>query len=95
MGQRVVSEHKRNDSSSPYELEREYVYASYIDGIAAKVEVDGTSESTLYYHQDRQYNVRGLTDSSGSVQELYTYTAYGQQQIFDSLGTALASTRPK
>ena len=92
MGQRVVSEHKRNDSSSPYELEREYVYVSYIDDIAAKIEIDGASESTLYYHRDRQYNVRGLTDSNGDVQELYTYTAYGQQQIFDSLGTARAST---
>ena len=52
--------------------------------------VDGPS--TLYAHSDRQYNVRGLTDSNGNVVELNAYTPYGTKETFDATGTPLASS---
>jgi hypothetical protein len=59
-----------------FTLQRSYVYGSYIDDILAKV-APGSGE--LYYHRDRQYSVRGLTDSTGVIVELYAYSPYGQQ----------------
>ena len=59
-GQRVIEEYE--DSGSGYALERSYVYGTYIDDIVAKIEAVNTP-TVLYYHTDRQFNVRGLTKS--------------------------------
>ena len=37
--------------------------------------------------QDANYNVLGLVDSSGVLQERYQYTPYGQRQVFFDAGT--------
>ena len=80
-GQRVVEEYA--DSGSGYQLARTYAFGSYIDDVIAKVE----GGNTLYYHSDRQYNARGLSNDSGAVEELYAYSVYGKQIIMDAAGT--------
>ena len=76
-GQRVIEEYTAT-GSNPYSLARSYVHGSYVDDIICKVESDNTP---LYYHCDRQYNVRGLTDANANIVELYAYTVYGKQTI--------------
>ena len=73
MGQ-VIQEYD-DASTTP---SRQYVYGSYVDEPLAQVTGSG---SLLYYHRNRQFNVVGLTDASGTVQELYRYTPYGSQTI--------------
>ena len=43
-----------------------------------------------YHHTDRQYNVRGLTNSRGDIVELYNYSVYGKRTVIDKLGNTLA-----
>ena len=74
MGQ-VIQEYD-DASSTP---SRQYVYGSYVDEPLAQV-APGTGD-LLFYHRNRQFNVVGLTDASGVVQELYRYTPYGSQTI--------------
>ena len=76
-GQQVVEEY--SVSGGNYTLERSYVHGTYIDDIVAKIEGGGS----LYYHSDRQYNVRGLTNSGGDIVELYAYSVYGKCTIID------------
>ena len=80
-GQRVVEEYE--DSGSGYNLARSYTYGTYIDDVVAKIEAVSTP-TVLYYHSDRQFNIRGLTDTSGAVKELYAYTPYGKQTVVSS-----------
>ena len=78
--QRVVEEYEKSGSS--YNLARSYVYASYVDDLVAKIEA--SNDEVLYYHSDRQFNVRGLSDNNGNVKELYAYTTYGKQEVLSS-----------
>ncbi|MCH2207988.1 MAG: RHS repeat-associated core domain-containing protein [Lentisphaerales bacterium] len=48
--------------------------------------------ATHFYHTDRQYNVRGLTDSNGAIVELYAYTPYGERTVMDATGTVIADS---
>ena len=80
-GQRVVEEYE--DSGSGYSLARSYTYGTYIDDVIAKIEAVSTP-TVLYYHCNRQFNVRGLSDTSGAVKELYAYTPYGKQTVISS-----------
>lgn len=63
---------------------------SYVDDVLSKIEDNAGSPTTVYYHKDRQFNVRGLTDSTGVIVELYAFSPYGKQLILDALGTVLA-----
>ncbi|MCM8529210.1 MAG: PA14 domain-containing protein [Lentisphaeraceae bacterium] len=83
-GQRVIEEY--TSTGGTYTLQRSYVYGTYVDDIVAKIEAVSTP-TVLYYHSDRQFNIRGLTDSSGAIKELYAYTPYGKQTIVSSIGT--------
>ena len=79
-------------SASHYLCTQEsYVYGTYIDDIIAKIEAVNTP-TILYYHTDRQFNVRGLTDSTGNIKELYAYSVYGQQTIMGSGGVVRSNT---
>ncbi len=49
---------------------------------------DGLSASVLFSHSD-QFNVRGLTNLSGNIVELYSYTPYGKQTILTATGTEI------
>ena len=93
-GQRVIEEYSL--ASSTYSLATSYVHGTYIDDIVAQVHGSlGSSPATPvihYYHSDRQYNIRGLTDASGNILELYAYTPYGKQTILDPTGNSLLNT---
>ena len=45
-----------------------------------------------YFHIDRLFNVRGLTDFNGNILELYAYSAFGKQIILDDLGNNISSS---
>ena len=81
-GQKVCAEYTNGSISN------KYVWGTYIDDLIAII--DGPS--TLYAHSDRQYNVRGLTDSNGNIIELNAYTPYGTKETFDATGAPLASS---
>ena len=53
------------------------------------LKVQNQAEETHFYHSDRQFNVRGLTDASGNTLELYAYSTYGKRTILDQLGVVL------
>ena len=65
---------------------------TYIDDVVCKVEDNAGSPTELYYHTDRQFNVRGLTDTNGDVVELYAYTVYGKQTVMDATGVVHAGS---
>ena len=44
-----------------------------------------------YYHRNRQYNTSALTDSSGSVLEMYSTDAMGRVKAFDAAAAAKAA----
>ena len=91
-GQQVVEEYEVVGAGS-YSLARSYVYGSYIDDVVAKIEAVNTP-TVLYYHSDRQFNVRALTDDATTpvVRELYAYSPYGKQIILDASGTQKLTT---
>ena len=82
-GQQVVAEYVNGA------LTQKYIYASYIDEPVAMIKVD---ETKFYYHQNRQFNVAGITDSSGSIVELYAYETYGKATILNASGTVLTAS---
>jgi RHS repeat-associated protein len=61
--------------------ERQFVWGlRYIDDLILRdrdTNADGVIDERLYALQDPNFNVVGLTDSSGTVQERYAYDAYG------------------
>jgi RHS repeat-associated protein len=89
-GQRVIEEY--TESAGSYSLDRSYIHGTYVDDILAKVEANGGTPSIHYYHSDRQYNVRGLTNSSGDIVELYAYTPYGKQTVLTPSTSILAGS---
>ena len=72
MGQ-VIQEYE-DASSTPA---RSFIYGIYVDEPLAQL----TGYTLWYYHRDRQFNVVGLTNGGGTIQELYRYTPYGSQTI--------------
>ena len=83
-GHQVIEEYEAQASQN-FNLARSYTYGTYVDDVLAKVEASNTP-TVLYYHSDRQFNVRGLTDAAGNIRELYSYTPYGKQIILDESG---------
>ncbi|WP_197454749.1 RHS repeat domain-containing protein [Stieleria varia] len=65
-----------------------YLYASYIDEPVLRTGGSGNR----YFHRNQQYSITALTDTSGTIQERYAYSAYGMLSIFDGSGTARTST---
>ena len=65
-----------------------YYYASYIDEPVMRV----GSSGNRYFHRNQQYSVVALTDSSGSIKERYSYTAYGTPTIADASGSVQTSS---
>ena len=50
------------------------------------------NSNTYYYHYDGLGSVTEITDSSGSIQESYRYSPYGNPSIFDNLGQPITSS---
>ena len=84
-GQQVIEEYNYDMNTENCTLNTSYIFASYIDDVVAKVEADDTKH---FYHSDRQYNVRALTNSNGNIVELYSYSPYGKQIIMDATGAS-------
>ena len=53
--------------------------------------LDAGGSAFYYYHQDANFNVVALTDSSGDVAQRYLYDAYGTPHVFDTDDTGGAS----
>ena len=65
-----------------------YYYASYIDEPVMRAGGSGDR----YYHRNQQYSVVALTDSSGSIKERYSYSAFGTPAILDASGSTLTTS---
>ena len=82
-GSRVIEEY--TESSGSFTLQKSYVHGSYIDDILAKVEA-GATATVHYYHSDRQFNIRALTDENENELEYYAYSPFGKQTVLDATG---------
>ena len=71
--------------ASGNELAR-YIHGPQSDELLAKISPTGA----LYYLQDGNQNVTTITDSTGAVQERYTYDVYGAVTITDGSGNSLS-----
>ena len=86
-GQQVLCEY--DSSSATTSPSRTYVYGNYIDEPVYTID---DSDVGHYYHQNRQFNVIGMTNSSGAIVQLTAYTTYGEASHYDSLGVLQSST---
>ena len=77
-------------------LTKRYLYGEGIDEVLRatlpdKADLDNDSNTSelidLYYHQNSLGSVVAVTDTAGNVAESYTYTAYGEETIYDETGT--------
>ena len=75
-GQRVLEEYKSDGESTS--IDKRYVYGAYVDEVIYAIH--GANQE-LYYHSDRQYNIRSLTDWKGRAVEYYDYSPYGDRII--------------
>jgi RHS repeat-associated protein len=61
--------------------DRQFVWGQrYIDDLVLRdrdTDADGDLDERLFAMQDANWNVTGIVDSAGDVQERYSYTAYG------------------
>jgi RHS repeat-associated protein len=58
----------------------------YVDELVLRdrdTNADGSLDERLYALQDSNFNVTALADTSGAVQERYSYTPYGTRSIHD------------
>ena len=76
-GDRLCEEYKSTDDVS-YSVDRRYVYGSYVDELIYAIR---GNRQELYYHSDRQYNVRAISDYNRRPVEYYHYTPYGERTI--------------
>ena len=73
-GNQVVSEYEVTPGTCT--RTRVYVYSGgYIDDPVMSMD---SSNDWFYYHLNRQFNVYGMTDSTGIISELYSYDVYGK-----------------
>ena len=72
-------------------LARTYTYGEYVDEpITLTVHgPSGGNAGTYWYHRDRQYNITGLTDATGTVVERYAYTPYGERRMLAADGVTV------
>jgi YD repeat-containing protein len=57
------------------------------DALGRRVYRDDNTTAEIYF-QAGQYSVVASTDGSGTIEECYTYSAYGTPKIMDGSGTA-------
>ncbi|MGB2698349.1 MAG: RHS repeat-associated core domain-containing protein [Candidatus Zixiibacteriota bacterium] len=69
-------------------LEAEYVYGDWIDEVLTMDRTD----TTYYYHTNSLGSIIALTNTSGKVVERYSYDAYGEVSIMDSVGTPVPNS---
>ena len=67
----------------------------YVDGLVLRdrdTDSNGTLDERLYALQDANWNTTALVNTSGTVQERYTYTPFGQVTFRDSSGSTLSGS---
>jgi len=67
----------------------------YVDGLVLRdrdTDANGTLDERLYALQDANWNTTALANTSGTVQERYTYTPFGQVTFRDGSGSTLSSS---
>ncbi len=67
----------------------------YVDGLVLRdrdTDANGTLDERLYSLQDANWNTTAVVNTSGTVQERYTYTPFGQVTFRDSSGSTLSSS---
>jgi RHS repeat-associated protein len=67
----------------------------YVDALVLRdrdTDSNGTLDERLYSLQDANWNTTGLVNSSGSVQERYTYSPFGVVTFRDASGSALSGS---
>ncbi len=90
-----VIEERIGDSSNP---DRQFIWGlRYIDDLILRDRdtsdpKNGTLDERLYALQDPNWNVVGLSDITGAIQERFSYTAYGTPRVLTPSFTTLASS---
>ena len=67
----------------------------YVDGLVLRdrdTDANGTLDERLYLLQDANWNTTALVNSTGTVQERYTYTPFGQVTFRDGSGSTLSGS---
>ena len=67
----------------------------YIDGLVLRdrdTDGNGTLDERLYLLQDANWNTTALVNTTGTIQERYTYTPFGQVTFRDGSGSTLSSS---
>ena len=67
----------------------------YVDGLVLRdrdTDANGTLDERLYSLQDANWNTTALVNTSGTAQERYTYTPFGQVTFRDSSGSTLSNS---
>ena len=81
---------------SSTDADRQFVWGlRYIDDLVLRdrdTDGSGSIDERLYAMQDANWNVTAITNSSGTVQERYAYTAYGTPTILDAAFTSRDSS---
>jgi RHS repeat-associated protein len=71
-----------------------YVWSpAYVDGLVARdrdTDANGTLDERLFALQDANWNVTGITNTSGTIQERYTETPYGAVTFRDGSGSTIS-----
>ena len=89
-GHRVI-EHHQHDGTT-LSLHRQYVYGlNYIDEVVGFYD-DAATPAFHYVFQDAGYNVVGVTNDQGTLEEQYSFKPYGERlAIEDGAGAAVTS----
>jgi len=67
----------------------------YVDGLVLRdrdTDSNGTLDERLYSLQDGNWNTTALVNTTGTVQERYTYTPFGQVTFRDGSGSTLSGS---
>ena len=67
----------------------------YVDGLVLRdrdTDANSTLDERLYSLQDANWNTTALVNTSGTIQERYTYTPFGQVTFRDSSGSTLSNS---
>ena len=67
----------------------------YVDGLVLRdrdTDANGTLDERLYALQDANWNTTALVNTTGTVQERYTYTPFGQATFRDGSGSTLSNS---
>jgi len=70
------------------QLERQYIHGQrYVDALIGRFRDttgDGATDETRYFLQDANFDVVATVDTSGTVQERFRFTAYGERTVLDA-----------